>query len=351
MYYASTIFLTLAPIRKQFELVVYWLMSAARPSSRSFILISLSHLFGLSSHTEQMERIDPFSENRRHLFAVAYRMTGSVADAEDLVQETYLRWQNTRCEEIREPRAFLTTVLTRMALKHMESARVRREEYVGQWLPEPLVTAESRDSAELSESLQIAFLVLLESLSPQERAIFLLAEVFDYSHAEIAAILDKSEEACRQMLRRAKQALSQKRRRYQADREKAEDLTGRFFKAVQTGQTNELVALLHDDVVAYSDGGGRTQAALNPIYGSDRVARFMIGIAQRGGTGLSRFSTLLHDQPGTIGFRDGIAQTALILDVEEDRIRNLYIIVNPDKLKRIPKEESIHAGHPLPTAP
>lgn len=309
-----------------------------------------SHFFGLSSHTEQMERIGPFSENRRYLFAIAYRMTGSVADAEDLVQETYLRWQSARDEEIRAPRAFLTTVLTRLALTHMQSARVRREEYVGQWLPEPLVTATSRDSAELAESLQMAFLVLLESLSPQERAIFLLAEVFDYSHAEIAAILDKSEEACRQMLRRAKQALSQKRRRYRAGREKAEDLTGRFFRAVQTGETKELVALLHDDVMAYSDGGGRTQAALNPICGSDRVARFMIGIAQKGGTGLSRFSTLLNGQPGTIGFRNGIAQTAVILDIEEDRVRNLYIIVNPDKLKCIPKEESIHAGSPLPTA-
>lgn len=297
-----------------------------------------------------MERIEPFSENRRYLFAVAYRMTGSVADAEDLVQETYLRWQSARWEEINVPRAFLTTVLTRLALTHMESARVRREEYVGQWLPEPLVTAETHDSAELAESLRMAFLVLLESLSPQERSIFLLAEVFDYSHAEIAAILDKSEEACRQMLRRAKQALSQKRRRYRAGRERAEDLTGRFFRAVQTGQTNELVALLHDDVVAYSDGGGFTRAALNPVNGSDRVARFMIGIAQKGGTGLSRFSTLLNGQPGTIGFRNGIAQTAVILDVENDRIRNLYIIANPDKLKRIPKEESFHGGNPLPTA-
>lgn len=297
-----------------------------------------------------MERIDPFSENRRYLFSIAYRMTGSVADAEDLVQETYLRWQSARDEEIRSPRAFLTTVLTRLALTHMESARVRREEYVGQWLPEPLVAATIRDSAELAESLQMAFLVLLESLSPQERAIFLLAEVFEHSHSEIAAILDKSEEACRQMLRRAKQALSQKRRRYRAGREKIEDLTGRFFRAVQNGETNELVALLHDDVVAYSDGGGRTRAALNPIYGSDRVARFMIGIAQKGGTGLSRFSTLLNGQPGTIGFRNGVAQSAVVLDVDGERIRNLYIIVNPEKLKCIPKEDSIHGGNPLPTA-
>lgn len=298
-----------------------------------------------------MEKIDAFSESRRYLLAVAYRMTGSVADAEDLVQETYLRWQGaTQREKIRAPRAFLTTVLTRLALTHMESARVRREEYVGQWLPEPVITGENRDPAELAESLQMAFLVLLESLSPQERATFLLAEVFDYAHAEIAVILGKSEDACRQMLRRAKQALAKKHRPYRAAREEANDLTQRFFRAVQTGRKDDLAALLHNDVVAYSDGGGRRRAALNPVYGSDRVARFLIGIVRKGGAGLTRFSTFLNGQPGTIGFRNGSAETAVILEIDENRIRNVYIIVNPDKLKRIPKEDSIHAGISFPTA-
>jgi RNA polymerase sigma-70 factor (ECF subfamily) len=207
---------------------------------------------------------------------------------------------------------------------------------VGAWLPEPVMTAELRDSAELAESLQMAFPVLLEFLSPQERAVFLLAEVFDYSHGEIAVILGKSENACRQLLRRAKKALAQRSPRSSPRADVAQKLTSRFFEAVQAGRVDDLMELLDDAVIAWSDGGGRVRAALNPIRGRDCVARFLIGIARKGGEGLSRYGTQLNGQPGLIGFRNGTAQTAMVLDLDQERIRTIYIVVNPDKLQRIP---------------
>lgn len=268
-------------------------------------------------------------------------MTGSANDAEDLVQETWLRWQGTSVEEIRSPKAFLTTVLTRLAINHMQSASVRREEYVGEWLPEPLITAENRDSVELAESLQMAFLVLLESLSPSERAVFLLSEVFDYSHAEVAGIVGKSEEACRQMLRRAKQALSEKKPRFTSTRQRVEEVTERFISALQGGSIDDLMVMLHEDVVVYSDGGGRTQAAINPIHGRDRVTRFLMGITRKRPR-LTRYGVRINGQPGVLGFTDGLAETAFVFDFDDDRVRKIYIVVNPDKLQGLPAEENLY---------
>ncbi len=280
-----------------------------------------------------------FDQHRSYLLSLAYRMTGSRADAEDLLQEAYLRWQNAGREEIRVPMAFLTTVVTRLAITHLESARVRREEYVGQWLPEPVVTTEARDPAELAESLTMAFLVLLESLTPVERAVFLLHEVFDYSHAEAAGIVGKSEEACRQILRRAKQAVEERRPRFETQPGAAARLTAQFAEAVARGDVDGFLSLLHEEAVAYSDGGGRTRAALNPIYGRDRVARFLAGIVRKGGGDLRRRLVEINGRPGLLGFRDGEAQTAVVLDIDGDRIRTIYIVVNPDKLQHLPKED------------
>jgi RNA polymerase sigma-70 factor (ECF subfamily) len=282
---------------------------------------------------------DTFSEHRPYLVSLAYRMLGSMADAEDLVQETFLRWKQAASEEIHAPRAFLTTVLTRLAINHLESACVRREQYVGNWLPEPVVTTGMRDPAELAESLTMAFLVLMESLTPLERVVFLLHDVFDYSHAEIADIIGKTEDACRQTLRRAKQAVQERRSRFEVRSSAADRLTAEFATAVQTGNLDDLMSLLNEDIVAYSDGGGRTRAALNPIYGKDRVARFMIGIARKGGQGLKRQVAEINAQPGFLGFRDGVAQTAVVLDIERDRIRAIYIVVNPEKLQHLRKEK------------
>jgi len=279
-----------------------------------------------------------FTEHRQYLLSLGYRMLGSMADAEDLVQETYLRWQQASPDEIRSPRAFLTTILTRLALNHLDSARVRREQYVGPWLPEPVVTTAPPDPAELSESLTMAFLVLLESLSPLERAVFLLHEVFDYSHAEVAEITGSTEAACRQAFRRAKAAVAERRPRFKPSPTAAGQITTRFLDAIQTGRIDDLLSMLHQNVVTYSDGGGQTRAALNPIYGADRVARFLIGIAHKAGN-LTRQSVLINGQPGFIGYIDGKPRTAMVLDIEDDRIRNVYIVVNPQKLQNLAKEK------------
>lgn len=282
---------------------------------------------------------DAFTQNRQYLLSLGYRMLGSMADAEDLVQETYLRWQQASTDEIRSPRAFLTTVLTRLALNHLDSARVRREQYVGPWLPEPIVTTEPTDPAELSESLTMAFLVVLESLSPLERAVFLLHEVFDYSHAEVAEITGSTEAACRQAFRRAKAAVAERRPRFRTSPTAAEQLTTRFLDALQAGNIDDLLSMLHQDAVSYSDGGGLTRAALNPIYGADRVARFLIGVARKGGRELQREPVLINGQPGFIGFLHGELSSAMVLDIEDDRVRTVYIVVNPQKLQNLAKEK------------
>ena len=281
---------------------------------------------------------DVFTEHRQYLLSLGYRMLGSMADAEDLVQETYIRWQQASPAEVRTPRAFLTTILTRLALNHLDSARVRREQYVGPWLPEPVVTTAPPDPAELSESLTMAFLVLLESLSPLERAVFLLHEVFDYSHAEVAEITGSTEAACRQAFRRAKAAVAERRPRFRASPTAAGELTTRFLDAVQAGRMEDLLAMLHQNVVTYSDGGGQTRAALNPIYGADRVARFLVGIAHKTGN-ITREPVLINGQPGFIGYIEGKPRTAMVLDIEDDRIRTVYIVVNPQKLQNLAKEK------------
>ncbi|MFT4114912.1 RNA polymerase sigma factor SigJ [Silvibacterium sp.] len=287
-----------------------------------------------------------FTEHRQYLFALAYRMTGSAADAEDLVQETWLRWQRAGQEEIRVPRAFLTTVITRLAIQHLESARVRREEYVGPWLPEPMVTAEQRDSAELSESLTMAFLVLLESLSPVERAVFLLHEIFDYSHAETALLVGKTETACRQLLSRAKRALrdrkSERRPKYEARPAAAKQLSDALSHAMQGGDLASLMTLLDEQVIVYSDGGGLRRAAINPIRGPERAARFLIGVARKTSDGLNRYATEINAQCGLLGFRKGEVESALVIDTAEGRVRAVYIVVNPEKLRHLPEERNFH---------
>jgi RNA polymerase sigma-70 factor, ECF subfamily len=284
---------------------------------------------------------DVFFEHRAYLISLAYRMTGSMADAEDLLQETYLRWREVDQAEVWTPRALLTTIITRLAINSLESARARREQYVGEWLPEPVVTTVARDPAELSESLTMAFLVLLESLTPVERAVFLLHEVFDYSHEEIANITGKNIEACRQILRRAKDSLKQRRPRFEPSTDTAAKLTQEFAHAMETGDADALMHLLHEEIVAYSDGGGRVRAAINPIYGKDRVARFLVGIVRKRGDGLKQQFAEINAQPGFLGFENGEAQTALVVDIENNRIRNIYIVVNPEKLHHLTKEKQL----------
>ena len=231
-----------------------------------------------------MSRAEVFDRNRPLLFSIAYRMTGSVMDAEDAVQEAYLRWQRASDDEVRSPSAYLSRVVTRLSINRLRSARVRREQYVGPWLPEPVLgeqVQEIGDQAELEDSLSMAFLVLLESLTPVERAVFVLREVFDYEYAEIASLVGKSEANCRQISHRARQSVAARRPRFESSPQQEERLLEGFLRASLSGDMEALLALLSEDVILYSDGGGKTQAALKPIYGADRVARFLSGILKK----------------------------------------------------------------------
>ena len=289
---------------------------------------------------EVQNRLATFDQYRSLLFSVAYRMLGSVADAEDMLQETFIRWQQARAEEIRSPRAFLVTIVSRLCINHLQSARVRREEYVGQWLPEPIVTGPGSDPLEIvriDESLSMAFLVMLEHLTPVERAVFLLREVFAYKYVEIAAILGQSEINCRQILSRAKQHVGAMRPRFKTSQLKKRDLLERFFKAVSSGDMEGLVALLASDIVLHSDGGGKAVAALNLIRGVDKAARGALGAFQRLlPKDLQIRLTQVNGDPGIVSYLHGKPYSVLTFDASEDRIHAVYVVTNPDKLARVP---------------
>jgi RNA polymerase sigma-70 factor (ECF subfamily) len=287
---------------------------------------------------EQPEYDQEFEELRPLLFSIAYRMLGSVTEAEDIVQEAWLRWDQSPREEIRSAKAFLSTVTTRLCIDHLRSARARREQYVGPWLPEPLVTEASppaSESAEMADSLSMAFLTLLESLTPPERAAFLLKEVFDYDYGEIAAILEKSRPACRQLVARARRHLNERRPRVTAPREQRERLTMEFIRACATGDLDELMQLLTDDVVLWSDGGGKARAARKPIYGRDKVARFLLGIVRKGTGQYEVEVAQVNGGPAIVVREDGRALDVVSLDVLDERIQGVRIVVNPDKLGRL----------------
>jgi RNA polymerase sigma-70 factor (ECF subfamily) len=292
------------------------------------------------------DRLATFNQYRRLLFSVAYRMLGSVADAEDMLQETFIRWQQAANDEVRSPRAFLVTVITRLCINQLQSARVRREQYVGEWLPEPLVTDPGSDPLgvlKVDESLSMAFLLLLERLNPMERAVFLLREVFEYEYAEIASVLGQSEANCRQILRRARKHVGDMRRRFDAPVREHEDLLKRFIQAVRKGELKGLVDLLSSNVVLHSDGGGKAIALPNVIHGAEDVARII----------LDRMSTVtpknlvirlaqINGEPGFVSYLNGKPFSALTLDSGERSIKVIYIVTNPQKLSHLPD---------LPSAP
>jgi RNA polymerase sigma-70 factor (ECF subfamily) len=285
-------------------------------------------------------RLELFNLHRSLLFSVAYRMLGSRADAEDMLQETFLRWQRAPDVEIRDPRAFLVTVITRLCINQSQSARIRREQYFGQWLPEPLLTgtaAEPPTMPGLDRSLSMAFLMLLERLTAMERAVFLLREVFDYEYAEIATILSQGEVNCRKILMRAKQHVKEGRPRFDVSLEQQEKLLKQFLETTAKGDMQGLIALLSDDVVLYTDGGGKATAVPNPVYGADRVARFFLAAPEKlmPKDVVRRFAEI-NGQPGVLVYHQGRTFGVLTLEVVEGRIRNIYIVRNPDKLERLP---------------
>ena len=285
-----------------------------------------------------MNKIKLFDEYRTYLFAIAYRMLGTVMDAEDMVQEAYLRWQQTDAAEVDSPKSYLATIVTRLSIDQLRSARVKREMYMGEWLPEPILMEGaplSEEMAILSESVSMAFLVLLESLSPMERAAFLLREVFDYSYGEVAEIVGKEEANCRQMVSRARRHLRQGRPRFQTTLAEQEQITWQFAQACMNGDMGGLLAVLAEDVVEYSDGGGKVRAAINPIYGADKVARFFLGILKKAPDGIVPRMGVVNAQPAIISYLEGRATVVTVLDIENGRIQRIYNVVNPDKLQHI----------------
>jgi RNA polymerase sigma-70 factor (ECF subfamily) len=270
---------------------------------------------------------------RPRLFGIAYRMLGSAMAAEDILQDAYLRVRSIPDEDMRSPQAFLSRVVTRLCLDELKTVRAKRETYVGEWLPEPVVTTESPfERAIERESLSMAFLLLLETLSPLERAVFVLREVFDYDYAEIAETLGKSEPACRQLLSRARQHVSQHRARFESDPQVHQALLESFLAAVGSGDLDGLMHLLHEDVVNLSDGGGKASAAIHPIKGANYVARFVLGMARQMRDGMF-FEVANLNGSGGIIIREGTEVFSVVLfDVIGGQIGKIHMIRNPDKL-------------------
>jgi RNA polymerase sigma-70 factor (ECF subfamily) len=290
-----------------------------------------------------------YEDLRPLLFSIAYRMLGSASEAEDIVQEAFLRFhQAAKEEQIDNPKAYLSTITTRLSIDHLRSARVKRESYTGTWLPEPLLTEEVPDAsqhAEMADSMSMAFLVLLESLSPVERAVFLLREVFDYPYDEIAQTIGKSEDNTRQLAVRARKHVEERRPRFEADKKARDELAGRFWAAAQEGDTEGLVKLLADDVVFYGDGGGKGPAIAKPLYGRERVMRFVFGLMRLvGRMGVTFRPSEINGEPGVIARApDGSIVSVLSIQVADGQVISLRSVVNPDKLAHLGPTGDLYA--------
>lgn len=282
-----------------------------------------------------------FEDVRPRLFGIAYRMMGTVAEAEDLVQEAWLRWQGADRASVREPAAFLATTVTRLALNELESARARREQYVGPWLPEPVDTsADPALGAERAEALSLAVLMLLERLSPAERAAYVLHEAFDYPYRQIAEVLETSEANARQLGSRARAHLARERAASVTPEER-ERLLGAFLAAARSGDLEGLEAVLADDIVAYSDGGGVVHAARRPVMGREKVAAFLLGISEKFLGDVEFVPGAYNGDLAFVGVRDGAPMSVFALEFGPDGIRGLYNVMNPAKLSRI----GVLSGH------
>ncbi|WP_240973541.1 RNA polymerase sigma-70 factor [Nonomuraea composti] len=282
-----------------------------------------------------MPDVDDFEEHRPMLLGLAYRLLGSMWDAEDVVQEAWLRWQATDHDEIREPRAFLVTVVSRLALDQLRSARVKREAYTGPWLPEPVDTAEAGplDTAELRDTVSYATLHMMERLSPPERAVFVLREAFELPYDEIAGIVGASVANARQLHHRASVRLAEGRDRFRPSSEEHAELLAKFMRAAGGGDLAALTELLHEDVVSYNDGGGKVRAALRPVIGRDKVVAFLRGLVARydfRGVRMLEVNGLPAAMTEVGGHRQ-----LVMLDIRDGRISAIYGVLNPDKLAHV----------------
>ncbi|MBB6351692.1 MAG: polymerase sigma-70 factor [Nonomuraea muscovyensis] len=279
-----------------------------------------------------------FEQQRSRLFALAYRLLGSAGEAEDAVQDAYLRWHAADHSAIATPAAWLTKVLTNLCLNRLASARARREAYVGMWLPEPVPTGDGAlgpmETAEQRESVSMAVLVMLERLTPAERGVFVLREAFGYGHREIAEVLDITEAGSQQLYRRARAHLDARRTRFEVSGEHAHRVAERFLAAARAGDLAGLERLLTADVVSWADGGGRSAAARNPVRGAARVARYLAGLAFRQEPGTEIVVTEVNGLPGLVGSAGGRVYGVMALEVTGDRVSAVRIVVNPDKLTR-----------------
>ena len=296
-----------------------------------------------------MSEVDLFQANRSRLFGVAYRMLGSASDAEDVVQDAWLRYSAAQPADLRSPAAYLTTVVTRLCLDRLKSARVVREGYVGPWLPEPVLTDdrhEPEQSLALAESVTLAFMVLLETLSPEERAVFLLREVFDHEYADIAAMLDLTPANCRQLFHRAKAHIAARRPRFRgaADADGKRRLAGRFVSALRDRDGDELTRVLAADVGFWSDGGGKVLAARRPVFGRDGVVNLLLGIRRTApATGIPIEAVTLdivevNREPAMVVRVAGRVDSIYAFTIENDAIAALRVVRNPDKLRFVERQ-------------
>jgi RNA polymerase sigma-70 factor (ECF subfamily) len=283
-----------------------------------------------------------FSEHRKLLFAIAYRLLGSAADAEDVVQDAWFRWSAAERAQVSDPKAYLARIVSNLAMDRLRSTRRQREAYVGPWLPEPILTEpDASEDVVVAESVSVAMLVVLETLSPLERAVFVLKEVFDFSYAEIADAVDRSEAAVRQAGHRARNHIQARRPRFETDRTKRRELTERFFAASMGGDLNELMELLAPDVALWTDGGGKVRQAMRPIIGVDKVIRWLAGAASRPYEGveigsMSAEVAEINGAPGVVFSGAGRVIATLTVDLDDDgRIVAIHNVANPDKLHAI----------------
>jgi RNA polymerase sigma-70 factor, ECF subfamily len=279
--------------------------------------------------------LNEFAQHRDLLFTVAYEITGSVADAEDVVQESYLRWSeldDAARDQVRNARAYLARIATRQALNRVRSRARQREEYVGPWLPEPLIVApDIADDVVLAESVTTAMMLVVQSLSPDERAVFLLHEVFGFEHNEIAEAIGKSAATVRQIGHRARSHVQARRPRFAPDEAAEAKVVERFMTAVATGDLQGLMDVLAPDVVLLNDGGGKVRSARRPVVSADNVARLLIGLTKQLGV-LSAEPAMINGRPGILIFLDGILDTVTSFDVDGNLLSGIYMVRNPDKL-------------------
>ncbi|MFI5731574.1 RNA polymerase sigma-70 factor [Kribbella sp. NPDC051587] len=284
-----------------------------------------------------------FDEHRAVLVGAAYRVVGSVSDAEDVVQEAWIRWAGVEHEEVRDVRAYLIRITTRLALNRLRQQKARREQYVGPWLPEPIVPLTTDDPAaavELADSVSMAMLVVLETLSPLERATFVLREVFDLPYDEIAETLGRSEAAVRQLAHRAREHVHARQPRHQVDRARHTELTVQFMEAAGTGDFAQVVALLAPDAVLISDGGGKKTAALRPIHGPEKIARWLFGVMSSN-PGFEVLPAALNGEIAFVAYFGDEPDTVAFIQTSGDLITELYLIRNPDKLTTVPARHAL----------